>query len=122
MSSIFWLSHSDLHEDRVTAVLEYMSSMVASIEPLNATGQRYDRENLSLTEHNCWKGKLLVRLKRRNGRVRVMVISLPSSLWKSLHLFTRRKADIVLFVSSLKNFMLKNQSLNLRPFHPEMRY
>ncbi|KAB1211204.1 Elongator complex protein 5 [Morella rubra] len=72
VSSIFWLSHSDLHEDRVTAVLEYMSSMVASIEPLNATGQRYDRENLSLTEHNCWKGKLLVRLKRRNGRVRVM--------------------------------------------------
>ncbi|XP_030952625.1 elongator complex protein 5-like isoform X1 [Quercus lobata] len=74
VSSIFWLSHSDLHEDRVTAVLEYMSSMVASIEPLNqsANGHRCNWESLPLLERNYWKGKFHVRFKRRNGRVQVM--------------------------------------------------
>ncbi|KAL4652102.1 hypothetical protein ACB092_01G208800 [Castanea dentata] len=74
VSSIFWLSHSDLHEDRVTAVLEYMSSMVASIEPQNqsANGRRCNWESLPLLEHNYWKGRFHVRFKRRNGRVRVM--------------------------------------------------
>ncbi|XP_075667894.1 elongator complex protein 5 [Castanea sativa] len=74
VSSIFWLSHSDLHEDRVTAVLEYMSSMVGSIEPLNqsANGRRCNWESLPLLEHNYWKGRFHVRFKRRNGRVRVM--------------------------------------------------
>lgn len=74
VSSIFWLSHSDLHEERVTAVLGYISSMVASVEPLNqsATGQRCNWENLSLLERNYWKGKFQARFKRRNGRVRVM--------------------------------------------------
>ncbi|KAH7533276.1 elongator complex protein 5 [Ziziphus jujuba] len=73
VSSIFWLLHSDLHEDRVTAVLEYMSSMVASIEPLNqyANGQRGNWNNLSLLEQNCTRGKFHIRFKRRNGRVRV---------------------------------------------------
>ncbi|KAB2011128.1 hypothetical protein ES319_D10G293800v1 [Gossypium barbadense] len=33
ISSIFWLLHSDLHEVRVTAVLEYLLSLVASLEP-----------------------------------------------------------------------------------------
>ncbi|XP_041005741.1 elongator complex protein 5 [Juglans microcarpa x Juglans regia] len=74
VSSIFWLLHSDLHEDRVAAILGYMSSIVASIEPLNqsANGQICNSENLSLLERNYWKGKLHVRFKRRNGRVRVM--------------------------------------------------
>lgn len=74
VSSIFWLSHSDLHEDRVTAILEYMSSMVAGIEPLNqsANGQRCNWESLPLLERSYWKGKFHVRFKRRNGRVRVM--------------------------------------------------
>lgn len=78
VSSIFWLLHSDLHEDRVTAVLEYMSSMVASIEPLNqyANGQRGNWNNLSLLEQNCTRGKFHIRFKRRNGRVRVAVIYL----------------------------------------------
>ncbi|KAL6188980.1 hypothetical protein ACLB2K_040370 [Fragaria x ananassa] len=42
ISSIFWLCHADLCEERVTSALEYMSSMVASIEPLIqfANGQR----------------------------------------------------------------------------------
>ncbi|KAB2043200.1 hypothetical protein ES319_D02G273900v1 [Gossypium barbadense] len=35
ISSIFWLLHSDLHEARVTAVLEYLLSLVASLEPLH---------------------------------------------------------------------------------------
>lgn len=78
VSSIFWLLHSDLHEARVTAVLEYLSSMVVGLEPLHepANGPRGDLENLSLVEHNSKKGKLHVRFKRRNGRVRVMVSSL----------------------------------------------
>ncbi|KAJ4707087.1 Elongator complex protein 5 [Melia azedarach] len=71
VSSIFWLLHSDLHEVRFTAVLEYLSSMVASIEPCTI-GQRGDLENLSLLEQNFRKGKFHVRFKRRNGRVRIM--------------------------------------------------
>ncbi|GLT41147.1 hypothetical protein SLA2020_152320 [Shorea laevis] len=75
VSSVFWLLHSDLHEVRVTASLEYMSSMVASVEPLQqlANGQRDDSEKASLTEQNLRKGKFHVRFKRRNGRVRVML-------------------------------------------------
>uniref|UniRef100_A0A2N9FXZ4 Elongator complex protein 5 n=1 Tax=Fagus sylvatica TaxID=28930 RepID=A0A2N9FXZ4_FAGSY len=68
------LRSNDLHEDRVTAILEYMSSMVAGIEPLNqsANGQRCNWESLPLLERSYWKGKFHVRFKRRNGRVRVM--------------------------------------------------
>ncbi|KAL5581822.1 hypothetical protein UlMin_014264 [Ulmus minor] len=75
VSSLFWLLHSDLHEDRVTAAFEYMSSMVASVEPLNqyTNGQRDNLKTLSSLEHNYPKGKFHVRFKRRNGRVRVAV-------------------------------------------------
>lgn len=78
VSSIFWLLHSDLHEIKFTSVLECLSSMVASVEPFNqaAFGQRVDLENLSMLEQNFRKGKFHVRFKRRNGRVRVMVISM----------------------------------------------
>ncbi|XP_057491557.1 elongator complex protein 5 [Actinidia eriantha] len=74
VSCAFWLLHSDLHEIRVTSVLEYMSSMAASIEPMtrSASGQRGNYENLSLLEQNSKTGKFHVRLKRRNGRVRLM--------------------------------------------------
>ncbi|OMO80221.1 Histone acetylation protein 2 [Corchorus capsularis] len=74
VSSVFWSLHSDLHEDRVTSVLEYLSSMVASLEPLHepANGQRGDLEKFSLIEHNAKKGKFHARFKRRNGRVRLM--------------------------------------------------
>lgn len=76
VSSIFWLLHSDLHEARVTNVLEYLSSIVASLEPFtrSMTAHRGDLENLSLLEQNLRKGRFNVRFKRRNGRVRVMVI------------------------------------------------
>ncbi|PPR83702.1 hypothetical protein GOBAR_AA37009 [Gossypium barbadense] len=59
ISRIFWLLHSDLHEARVRAVLEYLSSMVASLEPSHqlANGQRGHLENFSLIKHNSKKGK-----------------------------------------------------------------
>ena len=81
ISSTFWLLHSDLHEIRAIAALEYLSSMVASLEPkhLSLNGQRGDLEKLSLLEQNSRKGKFHVRFKRRNGRVRVTVI--PCSLF-----------------------------------------
>ncbi|XWS44440.1 hypothetical protein CRYUN_Cryun15aG0044700 [Craigia yunnanensis] len=74
ISSIFWLLHSDVHEARFTAVLEYLSSMVASLEPLHQpeNGQKDDVKNFSLIENNSKKGKFHVRFKRRNGQVRVM--------------------------------------------------
>uniref|UniRef100_A0A6N2LBY3 Elongator complex protein 5 n=1 Tax=Salix viminalis TaxID=40686 RepID=A0A6N2LBY3_SALVM len=74
ISSIFWLLHSDLHEVKVTSALEYLSSVVASVESLHQTagGKRGDLENLSLLEQNFGKGKLQIRFKRRNGRVRVV--------------------------------------------------
>ncbi|KAK7300954.1 hypothetical protein RJT34_11807 [Clitoria ternatea] len=72
ISSIFGLLHSDLHEERAAAVLEYMSTMVASVDPFHhsADGQRGYFEN-SLSEQNFTKGKFNVRFKRRNGRVRL---------------------------------------------------
>lgn len=82
VSSIFWVLHSDLHEDKVNAALEYLSSMVASVEPLNqcGNGQRSNVNTLPLLERSFAKGKFHVRFKRRNGRVRVAVISLSLSL------------------------------------------
>lgn len=82
VSSIFWLLHSDLHEDRVTAVFEYMSSIVASLQPYNqyTNGQKGNWKSLSSLEQNSMRGKINVRFKRRNGRVRVVVnyLSFPS--------------------------------------------
>lgn len=74
ISSVLWLMHSDLHEIKATAVLEYMSSMVASLEPMNkpANGENGKLENHFSTEHNSGRGKFNVRLKRRNGRVKVL--------------------------------------------------
>ncbi|KAK6923535.1 Elongator complex protein 5 [Dillenia turbinata] len=73
ISSTFWLLHSDLHDIKATAVLEYMSTMVITLEQ---TSESFDQqqtilENLSLHEQNSCKGKIQVRMKRRNGRVRV---------------------------------------------------
>ncbi|KAK3017085.1 hypothetical protein RJ639_007659, partial [Escallonia herrerae] len=60
VSCVFWLLHSDFHEIRVAAALEYLSSMLASIEQMT----RPD-DNIIIG------GKFHVRFKRRNGRVRV---------------------------------------------------
>ncbi|KAL2241396.1 UNVERIFIED_CONTAM: Elongator complex protein 5 [Sesamum indicum] len=74
VSSLFWLLHLDMHETRATAALEYMSSMKATIEPIiqSVDGPRGNSENLSLMEQNLRRGKFCVRVKRRNGRVRMM--------------------------------------------------
>ncbi|KAL8117986.1 elongator complex protein 5 isoform X1 [Apium graveolens] len=74
ISSVFWLLHEDLHESKTSAALEYMSSMLATIEPMTqlANGLRESTENIPLTEQNFNRGKFNTRLKRRNGRVRVV--------------------------------------------------
>ncbi|KAL0343353.1 UNVERIFIED_CONTAM: Elongator complex protein 5 [Sesamum angustifolium] len=74
VSSLFWLLHLDMHETRATAALEYMSSMKATIDPIiqSVDGPRGNSENLSLMEQNLRRGKFCVRVKRRNGRVRMM--------------------------------------------------
>ncbi|XP_028057469.1 elongator complex protein 5 [Camellia sinensis] len=74
VSCAFWLLHLDLHEVRVTSVLEYLSSMLANVEPMtqSTNGQRGNSENFSLLEQNSKRGKFNVRMKRRNGRVRLM--------------------------------------------------
>jgi len=76
VSNIFGLLHSDLHEERAVAALEYMSSMVASVDPYHhsADGQKGFLGD-SFSQQNLTKGKFNVRSKRRNGRVRVTVIS-----------------------------------------------
>ncbi|XP_054810395.1 elongator complex protein 5 [Prosopis cineraria] len=73
ISCIFGLLHPDLHDDRVAAVLDYMSSMVANVEPFHHSlnGLRGNSES-SLSEQSFTRGKFNVRFKRRNGRVRVM--------------------------------------------------
>ncbi|KHG16239.1 3-dehydroquinate synthase [Gossypium arboreum] len=83
ISRIFWLLHSDLHEARVTAVLEYLSSMVASLEPSHqlANGQRGHLENFSLIKHNSKKGKFHVRFKKRNGRQRKFTLTVSYQLY-----------------------------------------
>ncbi|OAY81263.1 Elongator complex protein 5 [Ananas comosus] len=74
ISSIFWLIHSDLHEMRVSTALEYISSMVASIEPvvLSTNNGHGSAGNLLSLEQNLCKAKFHVRLKRRNGRVKLL--------------------------------------------------
>ncbi|KAJ8761789.1 hypothetical protein K2173_004601 [Erythroxylum novogranatense] len=75
ISSIFWLLHLDLHEVGVASSLEYVSSMVASTEPssqVDVNRERADLESPSLREQNFGEGKLHVRFKRRNGRVRIL--------------------------------------------------
>lgn len=74
VSSMFWLIHSDLHEARATAALEYMSSIVSNLEPVSHTpdGQRVVPESLLWLEHNSRGGKFNVHMKRRNGKVKLM--------------------------------------------------
>jgi hypothetical protein len=138
ISSIFWLLHSDLHEIKVTSALEYLSSVVASVEPLHQTagGKRGDLENLSLLEQNFGKGKLQVRFKRRNGRVRVVVsVSLLFSLcflsffcffgrvwWDLLPLIMKHQIAVTDFYSvfRMKDFILISQATILHLFHLKM--
>ncbi|KAG9450194.1 hypothetical protein H6P81_010159 [Aristolochia fimbriata] len=75
VSSTFWLLHSDLHEVRATLAIEYMSSMIASLEPMTpgGDGQLGTADSISSLRQISLRGKFNVRLKRRNGRVKVNV-------------------------------------------------
>lgn len=102
ISSIFGLLHSDLHEERTAAALEYMSSIVASVEPAH-----HSSEN-SLTEKNFTKGKFNVRFKRRNGRVRATVIS----LFLFMNIFGM--ANLKNWCTYVKSLVFSVKSLKLR--------
>ncbi|KAL6867318.1 hypothetical protein ACP4OV_015342 [Aristida adscensionis] len=71
VSSIFWLIHSDLHEPKVSRAFECLSTMVACVEP-SLVDPVYGESpgNMSFLEQNYCKAKFILRLKRRNGRVK----------------------------------------------------
>ncbi|PKA48529.1 Elongator complex protein 5 [Apostasia shenzhenica] len=74
VSSMLWLLHTDLHEPRTIAAIEYISSIVASLEPMvPITDGQNGSENLFWLEKNSQNGKFHVRLKRRNGRVKLLI-------------------------------------------------
>ncbi|KAL1195944.1 Elongator complex protein 5 [Cardamine amara subsp. amara] len=66
ISSIFWSLNTDLHQEKVTNALEYISTMKANLEPL------YALESLFSVHQDFGKGRFHVRFKLRKGRVRVM--------------------------------------------------
>lgn len=115
ISSIFGLLHSDLHEERAGAALEYMSSMVASVESDHHSSENY------LSEKNFAQGKFNVRLKRRNGRVRVTVIS----LFLIVNIFGIANlqnwcTDVISLVFSVKSLKLKLEESALLLFQQKM--
>lgn len=72
VSCMIWLLHTDLHEPRSTTVIEYVSSIVASLEPMVQTTEgKRGSENLFTLGRHSQKGRFHVRLKRRNGRVKL---------------------------------------------------
>ncbi|KAJ1298330.1 hypothetical protein BS78_01G444500 [Paspalum vaginatum] len=100
VSSIFWLIRSDLHEPKVSRALECLSTMVASVEPALADPLCGESPgNMSFIEQNYSKAKFVVRLKRRNGRVK--------HLYEDLHL----EGNDVQFVSAPSVGTEVNQSL-----------
>ncbi|KAL9299844.1 Elongator complex protein 5 [Arabidopsis thaliana] len=74
ISSVFWSLNTDLHQEKVTNALEYISTMKANLEPLcpSSDGQRNALENLFSVHQDFGKGRFHVRFKLRKGRVRVM--------------------------------------------------
>ncbi|GAB4827880.1 hypothetical protein Ancab_034764 [Ancistrocladus abbreviatus] len=74
VSSIVWLLHSDLHDARENAVLEYTSSIVGSVESLAQLKilRNAGSESFSFLDQNARRGRLHVRSKRRNGRIKLM--------------------------------------------------
>ena len=66
--------HSDLHEPKVPRAFECLSTMVACVEPALVDPVCGESPgNLSVLEQNYSKAKFIVRLKRRNGRVKHLV-------------------------------------------------
>lgn len=66
VSTVLWLVHADLHETRVVASIEYLSTAVIYVEPQ----VRLPSETKVL---NLRRGRIRVRTKKRNGRVREQV-------------------------------------------------
>ncbi|KAJ4755724.1 Elongator complex protein 5 [Rhynchospora pubera] len=75
ISSLFWLIHTDLHEPKVISSFEYISTMIASLQPIVQLPD-YANANISASitslEENYSKAKFNLRLKRRNGRVKLL--------------------------------------------------
>jgi len=63
---VMWLVHADLHESRVVASIEYLSTTVIYVEPQLQLPSESKILNLRL-------GRIRVRTKKRNGRVREQV-------------------------------------------------
>ncbi|TVU48046.1 hypothetical protein EJB05_07668 [Eragrostis curvula] len=99
VSSIFWLMHSDLHEPKVPRAFECLSTMVACVEPALVDPACEVRGNMSFLEQNYSQAKFIVRLKRRNGRVK--------HLYEDIHI----EGNDVKFVSALSVSTEVNQSL-----------
>nr|ABR17046.1 unknown [Picea sitchensis] len=104
ISSLMWLVHSDLHEPRIVTALEYLSSMVAVLEPiapLSAASLKLkgDPDKLAALEGNLKKGKLRLRVKRRNGRVR-----------EHIEEFTLEQADVKFSAISHGKFAVSGSS------------
>ncbi|RID52744.1 hypothetical protein BRARA_G00186 [Brassica rapa] len=74
VSSLFWSLNTDLHQEKVTNALEYISTMKANLEPFcpSSDGKRNALENLFLVHQDFGKGQFHIRFKLRKGRVRVM--------------------------------------------------
>lgn len=81
VSSLFWSLNSDLHQEKVTNALEYISTMKAKLEPWcpSSDGGKNALESLFSVHQDFGKGRFHVRFKLRKGRVRVMVSSLSLS-------------------------------------------
>ncbi|XP_031476161.1 elongator complex protein 5 [Nymphaea colorata] len=74
LSSLLWSIHSDLHEPRTVAALDYLCSMTLYLDSMvhQPTDVYRSNENLSRLEQNSNRGRLHLRLKRRNGRVKIL--------------------------------------------------
>lgn len=122
VSSTFWLVHEDLHEGKVIAALEYMSSIVATVEALTPSPyMRTSNLENSYLEHSSTKGRFHVRIKRRNGRVRVIVNSL---LFAKLLVFwceTFGSPYSWCSMLSVKILLSSHRASNLHPFHLKMQ-
>ncbi|KAJ7534798.1 hypothetical protein O6H91_12G003800 [Diphasiastrum complanatum] len=74
VSSLLWLMHSDLHERSIVASLEYIATMVISIEPVVGIPLDTLHNNVEIGSlSNLFVGSFRLRQKRRNGRVKEQV-------------------------------------------------
>lgn len=104
ISSLMLLVHSDLHEPRIVTALKYLSSMIAILEPIAPLSTaslklKGNPDKLAALEGNLKKGKLCLRVKRRNGRVR-----------EHIEEFTLEQADVKFSAISHGKFTVSGNS------------